>query len=96
MSSRQFAAEREVSALGIFTHATVGKANFHLNPDDVGDVGIKVYEEGGTIVIEAESDDDSSNTTGVCLDLSVEEADALTSQLSEVVRESRRRDQEGA
>jgi len=95
MSSRHRAAEREVSALGIFTHATIGKANFHLNPDDVGDVGIKVFEESGAIVIEAETGD-GPNSTGVCLELTEKEAGELATQLSEVVEHTRQRDQEDA
>jgi hypothetical protein len=96
MSSRHQADQRELTAAGIFTHASIGKADFHLTPDDVGDVDIKVYGETGTIVIEAEASGDGATSTGVCLDLTAGEADALATQLSQVAEDLRGSDQEGA
>lgn len=96
MSSRCRAAQRELTAAGIYTHARIGTAEFHLGTDDVGDVGVKVFEETGAVVVEAEAEAAGSSSTGVCLELTAEEATELASQLTEAAEESRGTDQEGA
>jgi hypothetical protein len=96
MSSRSRASGRKLTASGIFAHAHLGKANFHVDPDDVGDIDIEVYHENGDTIFSVEAENDGSNSTGMLLELTAEEANALAGQLVRAAEESRGTDQEGA
>lgn len=96
MASRALAvSEQDLAASGIFTHASVGKASFHLTPDDVGDADVKVFDESGAVQLQAEATGEA-NTTGVWLRLTADQADALADHLSEAADDLRRRGQEGS